>query len=118
MGMHQCLFCPPGTRLTPENSSSGDTVLVFAGGGVWKVPDLIKHYVRVHKWLPPQKFVTDVMSREIDLTPINTRLPADRTAYLEGKFEPGHVPADFLEKLAWAMQVADLAGNRQQFRGG
>ena len=118
MGTHQCTFCPPGTPLALDNGSSGDTVLVFKDGGVWEVPDLIKHYIGEHHWLPPGKFIADVMSREINLAAIRTRLPAERIGYLEGKFETGDVPTGFLEKLARAMQIADLAGNRKQYRGG
>lgn len=53
-GFHTCPFC---------NESRGNKILSVEGEGVvYFCPDLIKHYIKKHNYLPPQEFIDAVMN--------------------------------------------------------
>lgn len=117
MGFHTCEFCFPDAVRRFSNLSSGDVTLLFDNGHAYEMPDMILHYVADHHWQPPQKFIDDVMNHVlVGGERLQTKSPATRIAYLSGKFETGEVPAGFLEKLEKMMQMADLMGQRVQYR--
>src|SRR5262245_17422220 len=56
-GVHDCDFCAHR-----RDAPSGAGMLWVPGNGVLYVcPDLIRHYIRVHQYLPPEEFCEAVL---------------------------------------------------------
>lgn len=123
MGFHVCEYCgfdpKPGSQFS--HFSSGDVTMFFDSGGVWEMPDMIKHYVADHGWDPPVAFIDDVMNHNlVEGRRAQTKSPASlprKIAYLSGDFERGPVPEGFIERLVALMEQADQMGQRVQYRG-
>lgn len=61
-GYHRCPFCRDGkTSFTTEELSDAEIRVRGTDGTVYTSPCLIVHYVAVHRYLPPQKFIDAVM---------------------------------------------------------
>lgn len=118
MGFHVCEYCETdGQR--PE-TSSGDVTLNFANGRSYVMPDMISHYVKDHGFKPPQEFIDDVLNCEFTGgCRRQTRGISEpmSVGYLNGAFEQGAVPEQFLEKLVELMQEAAANGGRMQTKG-
>lgn len=116
MGFHTCEFCKDGEKGKYPNTSSGDVTLNFSSGNSYVMPDMILHYVFDHGWVPPKRFIDDVVNGKV--------LSSDRTqmrgggpvaiGYLKEPFGAGNVPEGFIEKLEVLMAVASQSGNRLQ----
>lgn len=113
MGSYNCKYCTAADLADLENmqydpGSSGEPELEFSNGNSWKLPYLALHYVERHKWLPPKKFINDVMSvpflggRYVQSKGVGP----ERVGYLEGDFPTGQVPVGFLEKLATLIELS------------
>ena len=101
-GFHHCMYCNKAI-------SSGDVVLMFDSGHSYVMPDMILHYIAVHYYLPPVKFIDDVMNSTITVN-INVK---ERIGYLDGNYCKAPVPDSFFMKLWELMQNAP----RRQTRG-
>ena len=62
-GLHDCEFCPPHTSNLAERNGEkrllgAAEIRVFAKSGViYAAPDLIFHYMSIHKYGPPEPFI-------------------------------------------------------------
>lgn len=56
MGDHDCEFC------NKRESASCEIRTVSIDGTVYAAPELIKHYIESHGYLPPQEFIDSVMN--------------------------------------------------------
>lgn len=74
MGDHDCEFCE-----NCNDSSSCEIRVISKDGKIYAAPELIKHYIKVHKYLPPQEFIDAVMTGpnpdSIEYNEIIRRLP-------------------------------------------
>jgi hypothetical protein len=73
-GFHHCNLCPlpaegqfpePVTVATPDGEvmvGHGEIRVTGEDGVTYASPDLIVHYVTVHRYRPPQKFVDAVLA--------------------------------------------------------
>jgi len=72
-GYHSCQFCPEppivvgsnGLRVRAppgETEGNGEIRVAGANGILYVAPVLIAHYVKVHKYRPPQEFIDAVTS--------------------------------------------------------
>ena len=73
-GMHWCELCPADAVQYPvlERIGGKDVPLgsaeirVLTPNGEWlAAPDLVYHYVRAHRYLPPEVFVEAVLARRV-----------------------------------------------------
>lgn len=93
--------------------SSGEPEIEFKNGHVWKMPDMILHYVSEHEWLPPEDFVDDVMygtfvtGRRVQSKGGSQPV---KVGYLDGTYSKGAVPEGFLEKLETLVRLAEEYG--------
>ncbi len=124
MGSHQCLF--PHTGLCAfSQGSSGDVTMVFENGHSYEAPDMLKHYVYDHDYIPPLPFIHDVMNVQLvdgvrwqtksagRPQPIGYLNPGDDL----GTPPAGYNKAEFVLQLMKVMLEADRMGNRRQTRG-
>lgn len=123
MGFHICEYCGWEPKVKPRfsHSSSGDVTLVFDSERVWRMPDMILHYVADHNWQPPSEFVEDVMDHKLDDRQRHQSIAWEKMhsiAYLTGPFTQGTVPNGFVERLEQLMDQAASEGMRVQTRGG
>lgn len=78
MGHHTCEYCFPGgddemqskiatgevdQNIWEEVTSSGENEL-HLDAYYYRWPDMLRHYIGVHKYLPPQQFIADILSYE------------------------------------------------------
>lgn len=85
---------------------------------------MIIHYVADHGWLPPVEFVEDVMTGTLAIqggaraqtrsVSIGAIYAGTRIGYLDGPFETGPVPEDFVDRLEELMRLATEGGERAQ----
>jgi hypothetical protein len=124
MGWHECEYCSheSAKKNAFNHLSSGDVTLIFTNGRAWQMPDMILHYVGDHNWLPPQKFISDIMNEELARQErIQTRglrednlFQVQRIGYLSGPLATGNVPVGFLERLEKFTNTAGNLGYRVQ----
>ncbi|MFC1640988.1 hypothetical protein ACFL2D_02990 [Patescibacteria group bacterium] len=116
MGWHECEYCEDENR---KARSSGDVVLGFKSGRIWRMPDMIVHYVEAHGWVPPPEFIEDVMSGTLIASaherPHNS-VAYRHVGYLSGEFETSTAPDGFIEKLRARMCTAAATGQHRQTR--
>lgn len=118
MGAHFCDLPPCGGIFGEDVSSSGENFL-FYRNAAYRLPDwkMIRHYIEVHGYKPPDAFIQDVMENE----PTSPNHHALKTCigFLDKAepFDTGPVPPGFLAKLQEVMWQAERAGNRMQTRG-
>lgn len=135
MGFHTCEFCFPAhgspARHRPANlndhrysyMSSGDVTLRFHNGHVYRMPDMILHYVVDHRWCPNARFVNDVMSTPfVSGGRVQTRSAdsPENIGYLKpGDLDgsQGEVPRGFVDRLEGYMRQSGLEGGWQQTKG-
>lgn len=99
MGFHTCMYCR-NAGVVPE-TSSGDVVLAFLGGEVFRVPDMLPHYILEHGYVPPPEFCSAVMTGTLEaVNPHRPRREPKRVGYLE-----------FPDTLSTPSQVAEFAAN-------
>ena len=127
MSFRKCEYCNGGDRdyrsrvlvsrtvRAYSNTSSRDLVLIFSGGGAYQVPEIIIHYVADHGWRPPEKFIADVMQRQIlppstaPQQPFSTLITLQNVGYLRGddlSKSRGPVPEGFVGALAQILKKA------------
>ena len=115
MGFHICEYCGNAT-------SSGDVILEFEEGTIYKMPDMILHYIADHGWVPDAGFMNDVMCLNLvngkRLQTKGFKEPV-KVGYLSGPLpntsrvlQPG-----FFMRLWSLMQQAQKMGRRSQTRG-
>ncbi len=116
MGFHACEFCKDGQKGRYPNTSSGDVTLNFSSGNSYVMPDMILHYVFDHGWVPPKRFIDDVINGEATSSDRMQMRGSGLVSvgYLKESFETGSVPEGFIEKLEILMVAASQSGNRLQ----
>lgn len=57
MGDHDCEFCN-----SCKDSACCEIRVVSNSGKIYAAPELIKHYIEVHNYLPPQEFIDAIMN--------------------------------------------------------
>lgn len=96
MGDHDCEFCDK------YESASCEIRVVSADGKIYAAPELIKHYILDHSYLPPQEFIDAVMTGPIPGSPeydnVIKRLPESWE-----KRQPDVNDEDYEEKLRTLM---------------
>ena len=75
MGMHSCEFCK-SDNLEPsiqcgkrKLSLGGGTLIIFGSSQTYVAPDLILHYVRHHKYCPPNEFIQAIQQAPLPNSP-------------------------------------------------
>ena len=88
----------------------------FSSGDSYVMPDMILHYIFDHGWVPPKRFIDDVMNREVISSDREQMRGSGLAAigYLRKSFEAGNVPEGFIEKLEVLMVAASQSGDRLQ----
>jgi len=115
MGFHICEYCKDAT-------SSGDVILEFEEGTIYKMPDMILHYIADHGWVPDAGFMNDVMNLNLSKgTRFQTKgiKEPTRVGYLSGPLtdNPRVLQPGFFMRLWSLMQQAQKMGRRMQTRG-
>lgn len=126
MGFHVCEYITReqakemGLRNQDVVYSSGDVIMTFASGQSWIMPDMARLYVELG-WVPPQKFIDDVMNSELTSGERRQMRGASSAptsvGYLNRKDHPlplkmsDKLPAGFLEKLEDQMKKASTMGH-------
>lgn len=124
MGVHFCKF-PHNGLCAFDQGSSGDVTMVFDNGHSYIAPDMLKHYVGDHDYIPPLPFIHDVMNAKLvdgvrwqtksaGPQPIGYLNPGDDL----GTPPTGYEKEKFVLQLMKVMREADRMGNRSQTRGG
>ena len=67
------------------------------------MPDMILHYITDHHWLPPAKFIEDVMRHSVVE---RNASETQKVGYLSGPFDIGMVPDGFVAILRTKMFMA------------
>jgi hypothetical protein len=58
-GYHECDICTSSRRKRPQGN--GEIHVIGSDGTTYVAPTLIAHYIKAHKYLPPQPFIEAVL---------------------------------------------------------
>ncbi len=66
-GFHRCNLCTPPTRISVHVDNreiylGSAEIRVFYRDKVYAAPDLIYHYIVLHRYLPPEEFIEAVLA--------------------------------------------------------
>lgn len=65
-GWHECQWCPRPSENRLGPSGNGSIVVKSpVTGKTYEAPVLIKHYVAVHNYLPPEDFIIAVLAEDV-----------------------------------------------------
>lgn len=110
-----CGFCRIYPVIQPKypGVNAGDVVLVFDNGAVYKMPDIVLHYIADHGWLPaPDVTLTIHRARYIE-GQRGKATKYKRIGYLGHPVQVGFATGGFRQKLEAIFALAKQNGDWQ-----